>query len=326
MSSMKFASHVTAAMIAISGVFTSTGASAADAYPTRSIMLVIPFPPGGGTDIVGRLLANKLGAALGKTVVVENRPGAGSAIGAGFVAQANPDGYTLLLASGSPLIVAPLFSKTTYDPVKSFAPICLMASSPFVLSVSPTISAKTPEELIALARAKPGQLNMASFGNGSSSHITGEMFKSMAHVDMVHVPYKGSVPAITELMGGQVQVMFDVLSSALPYYKAGKLRILAVTGTKRSSILPEVPVLADTLPGFESSTWFGVVAPAGTPAPIIARLNAEIIKALADAEVRKVLDEQSLEPIGSTPEQFAQKIDSEIVKWRKVINGAGVKP
>ena len=313
------------ARLAMFAVVAACFASSADAaYPDHAVTLVVPFPPGGGTDIVARLLASKLSGTLGQPVIVENKAGAGSVIGTGFVAHAAADGYTLLLASNSALVVGPLFLKTNFDPVKDFTPICQMASSPFVLSAAPSLPAHDVKELIALAKAHPGTLNMASFGTGSSSHILGEMFQYTQKIDLNHVPYKGSVPAITDLMADRVQVMFDVVSSVLPYYKTGKVKILGITGTKPSPALPGVPLVSASVPGFEANTWFGVVAPHGVSAAIVERLNADILKALADPEVKKIFDQQALDLVGGTPAQFATVIQGDVVKWGKMIRETGV--
>jgi tripartite-type tricarboxylate transporter receptor subunit TctC len=303
----------------------AAAAAGADAYPTKLIRMIVPFPAGGTTDILARSVGQKLGEALGQQVIIDNRPGAGGNIGSDMVAKAAPDGYTLLMGTvGTHAINPSLYPKMPYDHVKDFAPIALVAGVPNVLVVNPSVEAKSMQELIALAKAKPGQLSFASSGNGTSIHLSAELFKTMAGVDMLHVPYKGSAPALTDLIGGQVNLMFDNLTSSLSYIKAGKLRALAVTSSKRSPALPDVPTIAEAgLPGFEASSWFGVFAPAGTPPEIIARLNKEIVKALSSAELKERLAGQGAEAVGDSPEQFAAHIKSETAKWAKVVKASG---
>jgi tripartite-type tricarboxylate transporter receptor subunit TctC len=303
----------------------SPGLACAQAYPVKPIKMIVPFPAAGTTDIVARAVGQKLSEALGQQVIIDNRPGAGGNIGSDLVAKAAPDGYTLLMGTvGTHAINASLYSKMPFDHVKDFVPITLVAAVPNVLIVNPSVAAKSVQELIALAKAKPGQLSFASSGNGTSIHLSGELFKTMAGVDMVHVPYKGSAPALTDLMGGQVNLMFDNLPSALAHIKAGKLRALAVTSSKRSPALPDVPTISEAgLPGFEASSWFGVFAPAATPKEIIARLSAEIVKVINSAELKERLAAQGAEVVGGSPEQFAAHIKSETAKWAKVVKASG---
>ncbi len=301
--------------------------AAADAYPAKPIRLVVAFPPGGGTDIIARSIAHKLAERFAQQVVVDNRPGAGGNIGTDIVAKSAPDGYTILMGSAGPLAInASLFAKMPFDPIKNLAPVTLAASTPNVLVVHPSLPARTVKELIALARAKPGEINFASSGHGTPAHLAGELFNSMAGVKLVHIPYKGAAPALADLLGGQVQIMFSTMPPALPHVKDGKLRALAVTSRKRSPATPELPTMDEAaLPGFEAITWHGVVVPAGTPAAIIARLNREIVAILHLPEVVERLSGQGAEALGSTPEEFAAYIKSESAKWAKVVRESGAK-
>jgi tripartite-type tricarboxylate transporter receptor subunit TctC len=302
-------------------------AAAADAYPARPVRFVVAFPPGGGTDIIARSIAQKLAERLAQQVVVDNRPGAGGNIGTDIVAKSAPDGYTLLMGSAGPLAInASLFATMPFDPIKDLAPVTLAASTPNVLVVHPSLKATTVSELIALAKARPGEINFASSGHGTPAHLAGELFNSMAGVKMVHVPYKGAAPALADLLGGQVQLMFSTMPPALPHVKDRKLRALAVTSAKRSPAAPELPTLDEiALPGFEANTWHGVAVPAGTPTTIIARLNREIVAILHLPDVVVRLSGQGAEPVGSTPEDFAAYIRSETLKWAKVVKESGAK-
>ena len=296
-------------------------------YPSKPIRLVVPFAAGGATDVLARLVGERLTASLGQQVVVDNRPGAGGNIGSDLVARAEPDGYTILMgAVGTHAINPSLYPKMPYDPVKDFAPVTLVASVPNVLVVNPEVPANSVQELIDLAKAKPGELNFASSGNGTSIHLSGELFKAMTGTDIVHVPYKGSGPAVTDLLGGQVQMMFDNMPSSLPHVKAGKLRALGVTSAKRSPALPEVPTIAEAgVPGYDATSWFGILAPAGTPEPVVTRLQGAIVQALGEPEMRQRMADLGAEPVGDTPAEFGQFIAAEIAKWAKVVNDAGVK-
>jgi tripartite-type tricarboxylate transporter receptor subunit TctC len=296
-------------------------------YPNRTIRLVVPFPAGGTTDILARAAAQKLTESLGQPVVVDNRPGAAGNIGSDIVAKSAPDGYTLLMGTvGTHAINPSLYSKMPYDHVKDFVPVVLVASVPNVLVVNPSLPVKSVGDLIKLAKAKPGEINFASSGSGTSIHLSGELFKTMAHVDMTHIPYKGSAPALTDLIGGQVQIMFDNLPSSLAQIKAGKLRAIAVTSQKRAPALPDVPTIAESgLPGFEATSWFGVLAPAGTPFPVVARINSEINKWLQTPEAREQLLAQGAAAAGGTPESFAAHIRAETDKWAKVVKESGAK-
>jgi len=302
-------------------------AAAAEPYPARPVRFVVAFPPGGGTDIIARSIAQKLGERLGQQVLIDNRPGAGGNIGTDLVAKSSPDGYTLLMGSAGPLAInASLFARMPFDPIKDLAPVTLAASTPNVLVVHPSLPAATVRELIALAKARPGEINFASSGHGTPAHLAGELFNSMAGVKLIHVPYKGAAPALADLLGGQVQLMFSTMPPALPHVRDGKLRALAVTSLKRSPAAPDLPTVDEiALPGFEANTWHGVVVPAGTPAAIVARLNREIVAILHLPDVVERLSGQGAEALGSTPEEFAAYIKSESVKWAKVVRDSGAK-
>jgi len=305
---------------------TALGAQA-QTYPNKPIRLVCPFPPGGAVDIASRSVAQALSQQLGQPVTVDNRPGAGGNIGAEIVAKAAPDGYTLLMATSNILAINPaLYSKVPFDSLKDFAPISIVVSLNNVLVLNPGVPYKSVQEVIAAAKAQPGKLTYASSGNGTSIHLSGELFKSMAGVDMLHIPYKGSAPAVTDLLAGQVNMMFDNIPSSLPHIKAGKLRALAVTGSKRAHSLPELPTIAEAgIPGYESYVWFGVVAPVGTPPEIVKRLNAELAKAAATPEFRDRLTGQGYDVLSTTPEQMTASIRSEMDKWAKVVKASGAK-
>jgi tripartite-type tricarboxylate transporter receptor subunit TctC len=302
-------------------------AQSAANYPNKPIKIVVPFPPGGATDIVARALGNELSKAFNQSVVIENKGGGGGNPGADMVAKSAPDGYTLVMATvGTHAINMSLYSKMPYDAVKDFEPIVLAAGVPNLLVVHPSVPAKSVKELTALAKAQPGKLNVASSGNGTSIHLAAELYKQMAGVDIVHVPYKGSAPAVADLLGGQVQMMFDNLPVSLPHAKAGKLRPLAVTSLTRSPALPDVPTMDEEgFKGFDATSWFGLLAPAGTPKDIITKLNAASVKALASPEMRERLAAQGADPIGNTPEQFAAFIKVEIDKWAKIVKASGAR-
>lgn len=319
--SISSARRLVLASLALAALLCAAPTPAAS-FPDRPIKLVVPFPAGATTDVVGRAIAQWLSLSLGQQVVVENRAGAAATIGTSYVANAKPDGYTLLLGISSSMVVAPVFTTVPYDPAKDFAPISIAASAPFAMVVHPSVPAKTTQELIDLAKAKPGILNMASSGEGSSAHLTGELFKSMAGIDMTHVPYKGGAPAMTDLIGGQVEVLFDIVSATLPHIAAGKIRALGVSSTERLASAPDIPTIAETVPGYESGAWFGVLAPAGTPPEIVALLNAEIVKAVSRPENRKFLADRGLQPLGSSPEEFSARIRDDLVKWAKVVKEA----
>lgn len=303
------------------------GASA-QTYPAKPIRLVVPYPPGGPLDIMARAIGQKLTEAWKQPVVVDNRAGAGGNIGADLVAKSPADGYTLLMGAVATHAINPgLYSKLPYDPVKDFTPVALVAQVPNILVINPSVPAKSVRELIALARAKPGYLNFGSGSTGSTGHLAGELFNTMAGVQMVHIPYKGAAPAMADLLSGQVQLMFDNLANALPNVKAGRLRALAVTTLARSAAMPDLPTVAESgLPGFDLTTWFGLMVPAGTPPEIVARLNAEIVRALNAKDMRERLQKMGAEPpADNTPEHFAAFIGTEAAKYAKVVKDSGAK-
>ena len=299
---------------------------AAQSYPSRPIRLVIPYPPGGPTDFVGRIVGQKISQSLGQQVVVDNRPGAGTIIGSELVARAAPDGYTVLFGTGGGTFLAPLMlSKVPYDPHRDFAPVTMLVQSPQVLVVHPSVPANSVPELVALAKAKPGSLNFASVGTGTSPHLGGELFQSLAAIKIVHVPYKGTAPAMTDLIAGQVHMMFTSMPTVLAHVKAGRLRLLGTGGTKRSAVIPDTPPIADTLSGFELVTWYGIFVPARTPDAVVRKLNTDIVKALGDPEVRDKLAAQGLEPTPMTPEELKRYTTQDSSRWARLIKAAGIK-
>jgi tripartite-type tricarboxylate transporter receptor subunit TctC len=300
----------------------------AQQYPTRPVRFVVPFAPGGSTDTLARTIGVKLADSLGQQVVVDNRPGANGDIGMMIVAKAPPDGHTILLGYIANLAIAPsLYAKLPFDPVKDYAHITQIATSPNVLTAHPSVPAKGLQELIALAKTKPGAINFASTGVASVGHLTGELLNNLAGMKMTHVPYKGGGQAIIDLLGGHVQVMFSGFSAAMPHIKSGKVRALAVTGIKRSPALAEVSTIAEQgFPGVEATAWYGVLAPAGTPKPVVTRLHGETVRILKLPDVSQRLDGLGFEIVGSTPEQFGAYIRSEIKKWEKVVKASGAKP
>ena len=314
---------------ALAALFTwaAASANAQPAYPLKTIRYVVPFPAGGPLDIVARSIGQELTKSWNQPVIVDNRPGAGGNIGADLVAKAPPDGYTILMGAVSThAINVTLYSKLPYDPIKDFAPVTLITSVPNVLVVHPSLPVKTVADLIALAKARPGQLNYASGSTGSAGHLAGELFDSMAGVKMTHIPYKGAAPAVIDLIAGHVSLMFDNLSSALPNIKAQRVRAIAVTTLKRSPLVPELPTISESgLRGFDVSTWFGIFAPAGTPPDIVGRLNGEIVRILHTNEMRERLALLGAEPIGNKPDEFAAFIKAEIPKYAKVIKASGAK-
>jgi len=300
--------------------------SSAQSYPNRPVRILVPFPAGAGVDIVARMLGLPLTDVWGQAAVVDNRPGAGGTIACELAAKSAPDGYTLLLGNISTFAMAPsLYKKVNYDPVQSFAPITLVNTSANVLVAHPSVPATTTQALIALAKAKPGQINYASAGSGTSPHLAAELFKSMAGVDLVHVPYKGSPQALTDLLGGQTQIMFASLVSALPHIRQARLRALGVTSLKRAAALPDLPAISEAgLRGYDVSVWMGIVAPAGTPPAIIAQLNRQIGALLQSPDIRERLAVQGLEAASNSPAEFRSYIASEVRKWAVVIKQAGV--
>lgn len=299
-------------------------------FPTKPIRFIVPYPPGGPLDTIARLTGQQVSQRLGQPVIIDNKPGAGGNLGADAVAKSAPDGYTILMGAVATHAINPtLYKKMPYDAAKDFAPITLLVSTPNVLVVNPSVKARSVTELIALAKREPGKLNFGSGSNGSAGHLAGELFKSMAGVDMTHVPYKGSAPAQQDLLAGQIQIMFDNLASAMPQIKAGKLAALAVTTAKRSALAPDLPTIAESggaaLAGFDISTWFGVFAPAGTPKEIVAVLNQEFNRAIHVAEVKEKLDAMGADALGSTPEAFAAYIKTEASKYADVIKKSGAQ-
>jgi tripartite-type tricarboxylate transporter receptor subunit TctC len=320
--------RVLAGVAAAAGMLLSPTMSVAQSdYPNRPIRLIVGFPPGGSTDIVGRITALKLSERLGQQVIVDNRGGAGGTIGADIAAKAAPDGYTLTVGTTSThAVAAGAYSKLPYDPVRHFAPISLVAITPYLLVVNPQVPANTLSELVALAKSQPGKLNYASAGNGSTTHLAMEMLKDVAKIDLVHIPYKGNAPADLAILANEVQAVFGSMPALLQNVKANKLRPLAVGTARRSPALPEVATVAELgYPGFEAALWLGILAPAGTPQPIIERLNRELTAIVATPDFRTLMDKNGAEPISNTPEQFAAMIRAEVDRYTKVVKAVGIK-
>lgn len=317
---LSFACGMLALSIASSGAM-------AQVYPAKPVRILVGTAPGGPIDLVGRITAQRLTQALGQNFIVENRAGAGGTITTELVARATPDGYTLLTASAATLCVTPhLYSKIGYDTLRDFAPISTVASVAFLMIVHPALPAKTVKEFIALAKSKPGQLFYGSAGSGSVTHLAPELFRSMAGVQVTHVPYKGAGPALIDLMSGQLQFMFNSIPTTVPHISSGRLRALAVSSLMRSQQLPDLPTISESgVPGYDATTWFGLVAPAGTPQDIVMRLNGVILKDLSDPAVRKTLLTQGLDPMGHTPDAFSKFLREELVKWGKVVKISGAK-
>jgi tripartite-type tricarboxylate transporter receptor subunit TctC len=313
-------------LLAIAWAIAAGTAFAQDKWPQKPVTYIVPFPPGGTTDILARAIALKLGPALGTTIVVENKPGAGGNIGSDFVAKARPDGYTILGGTISSHAINPsIYKSMPYDAVKSFQPITLIGTNANVLVVGAASPYKSVQDVIAAAKAKPGSISFASAGNGTSQHLSGELFKSLAGIQMEHVPYKGSGPAIQDVMAGHVPLMFDTTVVAAPHIQSGKVRALAVTSTKRVGSLPNVPTMAESgVKGYEIVSWQGIFAPAGTPKEVVQRLNAEVVKILAMPDVRERLAGLGLDPVGNTPDEFAAFQKGEIAKWAKVVKEAKI--
>ena len=313
-------------MVTVVVALSGAGLALAQGYPNKSIKMIVPYPPGGPTDVQARIVAQKLGDLLGQSVVIENRGGAGGMLGSSVVAKSAPDGYTLLMGASGPQALGPLMAKEPpYDPVKDFTPISLVSYSPLMLVVHPKLNAKSVKDVIASAKDRPGALNYGSFGNGTMAHLAGELFKTMAGVNIVHVPYKGSAPAMAALLGGEIDFMFDTVITALPHVKGGKLAGLAVTKGTRSSAVPDLPTVAEAaLPGFEAVSWIGLMGPAGMPKEVVDRLSGEMVKALADPGVRERLQAAGAEPVGSDAETFAKQMKSELARWEPVVKAAGL--
>jgi tripartite-type tricarboxylate transporter receptor subunit TctC len=299
----------------------------AQPYPAKPVRVIVPYPPGGGNDTLGRLFAAKLGERMGQQFLVENRPGAGAMIGTEAAAKSPPDGYTILLSSIATHALSPnLYARVPYDPVKDFAPITLLGIAPTVLVVPADLPAKNLQELIALAKAKPGSLAYASGGNGTPPHVNAEVFKAVAGVDLLHVAYKGGGPALVDLMAGRVQVMLDTAASAMPHVRSGKLRAIALSAPKRSPDLPDLPTFAEAgLPQYETNAWYSMHAPAGTPPEIVRRLNAELVAILKDPEILARFRSLATDPVGNSPEEFGAFVKAELEKYARVIKAAGIK-
>jgi len=300
--------------------------AAAQPYPAKPVRIIVPFPAGGIADLYARLIGTRVGESWGQPVVVENRTGAGGNIGADTVAKSPPDGYTLAMGSfGTHAVNVSLFAKMPYDPVRDFAPIAHVLEAEGLLVVHPSVAAQSVAELIGLLRAKPGSMTYASAGMGTASHLAGELFKVLAKVDMVHVPYKGNVPAITDLLAGQTSLLFATMPTVLPHAKAGKLRALATIGAARSAAAPELPTIAETLPGFEVNNWIGLFAPTGTPADIVQRWNAEVLRTMQSPQIQARLPAEGARFIPTTPEQFGAFVKAEIAKWAPIVKASGAR-
>ena len=318
-----------AAMFLIAAVFPSAGALAQSTgiYPQRPVRIVVPYPPGSGTDIVARLLGQRIGEHWGQPVVVENRPGAGAIVGVDTVAKAAPDGYTIGIADTGPFAINPaLYPKLPYDPVRDFTPVIELAKLPFMLVAHPSLGVSSVAELIAKAKREPGRINYASVGNGSSVQLATELFKKQAGIDLVHIPYKGSAPASTDLLGGQLQMMFHGLHLTLPYITTNRLRALGVTSPQRSAMAPQLPTLDESgLPGFKVNAWYGVMAPAGTPKAIVEQVNAALLRNLNAPGMKQRLANQGMVAVGSTPDELALVVREELQVWSRVIKESGAK-
>lgn len=301
--------------------------AASQPYPTKAIRFIVPFAPGGGTDIIARIIASQLNEALGQAVVVDNRGGAGSTVGTDLTAKAPADGYTILLGNISLAFNASLYKALPYNALTDLAPVTLVAVQPNIVVIHPSVPAKSISELVVAARAKPGQLAYASAGTGSGTHLAGEMLKMSLKIDLLHIPYKGTGPALTDLIGGQVQMMVSTFASALPHVKSGRLRALGVTSAKRSHAAPDIPTLIEAgVPGYDYSTWYGVLAPARTPRAIIDKLNRTLRSTLALDDMKQKFDAQGVEPLASTPAEFSSYLRTETEKWNKVVRAAGIPP
>jgi tripartite-type tricarboxylate transporter receptor subunit TctC len=302
-------------------------ASAQQAFPTKPVRMIVPYPPGGTADILGRMLADKLGEAWGQPVIVENRAGAAGTIGVDAAAKAAPDGYTMVLGVTGPLTIAPsLNPQLQYDPLRDLAPITLVAAVPSLVAVHPSVPAHSLRELIELARSQPGKLTFASAGTGTSVHIAGELLKAMGGVDILHVPYKGGAPALNDVMGGQVSMIIENMPQLLPHVRAERIRALAVTSARRSTAMPDVPAVAELLPGYEATTWFGLLARAGTPPDLLKKVQSDVAKAVALPDARERLTKLGAEAIASSPEAFGAHLRAELARFAKVIKDAGIQP
>jgi tripartite-type tricarboxylate transporter receptor subunit TctC len=313
-------------LVAVAAAVFATVAPAQSSYPNRSIRFIVPYPPGGPTDLMARSMSGRLSEALGQTVVVDNRAGAGGNVGAEVAAKSAPDGYTLLMgAISTHSINASLYSKLPFDPVKDFAPITQASIIPLVFNAHPSLPVANVKEFVAFAKKHPGQLSYGSSGNGGGTHLAGELFKMMTGTDLIHVPYKGLNPATIDVIGGSIPLVFNDLTTAIQPYKAGRIKILGVSTAKRVPRIPEVATISETVPGYEAYTWFGVLVPAGTPQTIVERLSRESMKILQSDEIRKRFAEVGAEPIGGTPQQFADFMAAETIKWAKVVKASGAR-
>jgi len=319
------AAGLMAPMVALAATLSLAGtAMGAEHYPVRPVRIVVGFPPGGAADIVARIIGNKLVDIWGQNIVVDNRPGAGSTLGAEIAARAVPDGYTLMVVSSSYAASAGLYRKLPYDPIAAFAPISLVASTPQILLANPSVPVKSLNDVLSLAKASPGKYNYGSAGNGSTTHLAGELLCSMAGVKMTHVPYKGGALALTDTIAGHIQYMFFTVPPALPHVKAGKVKAIAVTSLKRSPSLPDVQAAAEVVPGYEATNWYAVLAPAGVPKPVVGRIVSGVREALKDSAVKSAISNAGADPLGGPPEELAKYLRSEIAKWSRVIKEAGV--
>ncbi len=315
--------HLAMSMLA-TGAFAN---AAAQDYPSKPVRIIVPFAPGGGTDLSARIIAQKLSESLAANFVVENRPGAAGIVGTETVAKSKPDGYTMLVVSSSHAMNPAMYEKLPYDTARDFAPISLLLSGPTLVVAHPSLPAKNARELIALAKARPGTLTFASAGHGTPPHMAGELFKALAKIDILHIPYKGNGPAYTDLMAGQVSLMFPNIATSMPYVRTGRMRAIGVGSKQRSAIAPEIPTINESgLPGYEMSSWFGLLAPAGTPAGVVTRLQQEITRIFKQADVREKLLAQGVEPVGSSPQEFMAFLAAETTQWAKIIKSSGLKP
>jgi tripartite-type tricarboxylate transporter receptor subunit TctC len=320
------AGRTIALIVCMSGIMSgSATAASVDNYPSKPIRIVVPFTPGGSNDLVGRVLSQKFHEAWGQPVIIDNRPGAGSTIGIDLVVRAAPDGYTLLTTSGGIAINVSLY-ELPFNPVKDLAPVILLAQMPYLLAVHPSLPVKSARDLVNLAKAQPGKLTFSSSGAGTSAHLAMEMFRTMSKIDLLHVPYKGGNPAVTAVIGGEVQAVFNVITGTLSYARSGKLRALGVSSTKRVDVAPDIPTIAESgVPGFEAIAWYNVFAPARTPNAVIAKLNSEINRMLQTQDVRERFQSLGVAPLGGTPEALGKYLEFEVTRWAKLIKETGVK-
>ncbi len=314
-------------LLVVSLVIWPASSGLAQVFPSKTIRFIVPFPAGGGADLWARVIGEKLTAAWGQNVIIDNRSGASGIIGTELASRATPDGYTLLMGTTGTHATNPVvFSKLNYDSIRDFAPISNFVDTPFMLVAHPSVPVKSLKDLMSLAKARPGQLNYASFGIGSSAHLAGELFKSMTKLNIVHVPYRGGPPAMVDLLSGQVSLMFNSLPAVIPQVKAGRLRGIAVASARRAKGIPEIPTFGEAgLPGFEAGSWYGVFAPSGTPGAVIAKLHSEIVRMLGSPDIQQRLVAEGADPVGNTPEQFAEQIKRDIAKWGKVAREAGIR-